>query len=72
MVGIQNPVGKGACWISRLKGELVVDGVASELLAANLSSLFLSSLISSCIGENANTSFFFDHIEVLLASRWVR
>ena len=45
MVGIRNPVGKGACWISRLKGELVVEGVASKLLGANLSSLFLSLLI---------------------------
>ena len=37
MVGIQKPIGSGACWISRLKGELVVEGVASELLAASLS-----------------------------------
>ena len=72
MVGIRKPMGKGACWISRLKGELVVEGVASELLAANLSSLFLSSLISSCTGENANTLFFFDDVDVLLASRWAR
>ena len=42
MVGMQNPVGKDACWISRLKGELVDEGVALELLAANLWSLFLS------------------------------
>ena len=42
MVDIRNPVGKGACSISRLNGELVVDGVAFELLGANLSSLFLA------------------------------
>ena len=68
MVDIRNPVGKGVCWISRLKGELVEESVASELLATNLSSLFLSSLISSCIGENVGTSFFFDDADVLLAS----
>ena len=72
MVGIRNPVGKGACWISRLKGELVVEGVTSKLLAANLSNLFLSSLILSCIRENVGTSFFFDDVDILLASRWAR
>ena len=72
MVGIGNPVGKGACWISRLKGELVVEGVAFKLLVANLFSLFLSSLISSCTGENVGKSFFFDDANVLLAFRWDR
>ena len=69
MVGIQKPTGRGACWISRLKGELVVEGVASKLLAANLSNLFLSSLSSSCMGENVDMPFFFDDVDVLLASR---
>ena len=68
MVDIWKPVGRGACWISRLKGELVVEGVASKLLAASLSSRFQSSLISSCMGENVDTSFFFDYANVLLAS----
>ena len=72
MVGIQKPVGRGACWISRLKGELVAGGTTSELLAANLSSHFLSSLISSCMGENVGMSFFFDDADVLLASRSMR
>ena len=57
-----------ACWISRLKGELVVEGAASELLVGNLSSRFLSSLISSCMGENVGMSFFFDDTDVLRAS----
>ena len=70
MVSMQNPTGKDTCWILRLKGKLVDEGVASELLAANLSSLFLSSLISLCIGENASTSFFFEDADVRLASRW--
>ena len=52
-----------------LKGELIVEGVASELLVANLSSHFLSSLISSGMGENVGTSFFFDDVDVLLAYR---
>ena len=69
MVGIRKPVGSGACYISKLKGELLVEGVASELLAANLSSHFLSSLILSCMGENVGTSFFLDDVDVLLASR---
>ena len=69
MVGIQKLAGRGASWISRLEGELVVEGVAFELLAASLSSLFLSSLISSCMGENVGTSFFFDDADVLMSSR---
>ena len=69
IVGIWKPVGRGACWISRLKDELVVEGAASELLASNLSSHFLSLLISSCTGENIGRSFFFDEADVLLASR---
>ena len=71
MVGIQKPINRGAYWISKLKGELVVEGVASELLAASLSSRFRSLLISSCMGENAGTSFFLYDAEVLLASRWI-
>ena len=69
MVGIRKPVGRGACWISRLKVEPVVEGVASELLATSLSSRFQSSLISSCMGENAGASFFLDDVNVLLASK---
>ena len=69
MVGIQKLAGRGASWTSRLKGELVVEGVASELLAASLSSLIRSSLISSCMGENFCTSFFFDDVDNVLASR---
>ena len=40
MVGIRKPVGSGAFWIPRLKGELVVEGVAFELLATSLSTAF--------------------------------
>ena len=69
IVGIQKPVGRGVCWISRLKGKLVVEGAASELLAANLFSRFLSSLISLCMGENVGMSFFFDDVNILLASK---
>ena len=69
MVGIQKPVGIGGYCISRLKDELVVEGVVFELLAASLSSRFLSPLISLCRGENVGTSFFFDDADVLLASR---
>ena len=69
IVGIRKPVGRGAYWITRLKGELVVEGAASKLLVANLSNYFLSSLISSCTGENVGMSFFFDDADVLLASR---
>ena len=72
MVGIRNLMGKDACWISRLKDELVDEGTASELLAANLSSLFLSSLISSCTGENVGTSFFLEDADVHLASKWAQ
>ena len=69
MVDIRKPIGSGACWISRLKGELVVEGVASELLAASLSNRFRSWLISSYMGENRGTLFFFDDANVHLASR---
>ena len=69
MVGMQKLMGRDACWISRLKSELVVEGVASELLAASFSSLFLSSLISSCMGENVGMLFFFDNFDVHLAFR---
>ena len=69
MASIGKPVGSGACWISRLKGKLVVEGVAFELLAASLSNHFQSSLISSCMEENVGTSFFFDDADVGLASR---
>ena len=62
-------MGRGSHWISRLKGELVMEGATSKLLAANLSSHFLSSLISPCMGDNVGTSFFLDDVDVLLASR---
>ena len=69
MVGIQKPMGRGVCWISKLKCELVVEGVASELLAASLSNRFRSLLISLCMGENVGMSFFFYDTDVRLASR---
>ena len=69
MVGIRKPVGRGACWISRLKCKLVVEGAPSELLAANLSNHFRSSLILSCTGENMGMSFFFNNVDICLASR---
>ena len=69
MVGMQKPVSRGACWISKLKGELVVEGVASKILAASLSRRFQSSLISSCTGENGSMLFFSDDADVLLASK---
>ena len=69
MIGIRKPVDSGARWISKLKGELVVEGVASEFLAASLSNRFQSSLILSCMGENMGTSFFFDDTNVHLASK---
>ena len=72
MVGMQNPMGRDACCILRLKGELVVEGVVLELLAASLSSLFLSSLISSCTEKKAGTSFSFEDTDVRLASKWTR
>ena len=69
MVSIGKPVGSGACWISKLRGELVVEGVASELLATSLFNRFRSSLILLCMEENVGTSFFFDDADVRLASR---
>ena len=60
------------CWISKLKGELVVEGVVFKLLAISLPSCFQSSLISSCMGENAGMLFFLDDADVLLASKWMR
>ena len=69
MVGIRKPVGRGVLWISRLKGELVMEGVASKLLAASLSIHFQSSLILSCMGENVGTLFFLEDADVLLASK---
>ena len=69
MVSIRKSVGSGACWISRLKCELVVEGVAFELVVASLSNCFQSSLISSCMRENVGTSFFFDDADVHLASK---
>ena len=69
---MRKPAGRGAYWISKLKGELVVEGVVSELLAASLSSHFRSSLISLCMRENAGMPFFLDDADVLLASRWIR
>ena len=69
MVGIRKLMGRGAYRISRLKDELVVEGAASELLAASLSNHFRGSLISSCMGENVGTSFFFNDADVHLASK---
>ena len=69
MVGIQKHVGSGVCWIFRLKGELIVEGVAHELLAIILSNRFQCLLISSCMGENVVTLFFFDDADVCLVSK---
>ena len=65
-------MGTDAYCISSLKGGLVVEGEVPKLLAASLSSLFLRSLISSCTGENAGMSFFFEDADVHLASRRTR
>ena len=56
MVGILNPAGNSTRWISALKGEVVVDGVAAVFLVASFSSLFLSSLISSFMEETTRRS----------------
>ena len=73
MAGILNTAYNGACWISVLKGEVVVDGAASVFLAASFSSLSLRSLISSFMGEKANrASLLLEVAELCLASRWVR
>ena len=70
MVGILNLIGNGACWISVLKGEVIVDGVASVFLAVSFSSLSLSSLISSFMGEKARRLFLLlEVVELRLASR---
>ena len=70
MVGILNPAGNGACWISALKGIVVVDEAASIFLAANFLILSLSSLISSLRGENVGGSpLLLEVIELSLASR---
>ena len=36
MVGILNPAGNGASWISALKGKVIVDGATSVFLEAYL------------------------------------
>ena len=56
MVGILNLAGNGTCWISALKGKVVVVGEALVFLAASFSSLSLSLLISSFMGEKAGRS----------------
>ena len=72
MIGILNPTSNGAYWISALKGEVDVDGVASVFLEANFSSLALSSLISSFRGEMTRmSSLLLEVIELRLASGWV-
>ena len=56
-----------------LNGEVDVDCAASVFLAANFSSLALSSFISSFIGEmTERSSLLLEVAEVCLASRWVR
>ena len=70
MVGILNPVGNGACWISALKGEVVVDGATTTFLVASFLSLSLSSLISSFMEEKVRRSFLLLEVaELHLASR---
>ena len=72
MVGILNPIGNGACWISALKGKVDVDSAALVFLAANFSSLALSSLISMFIRETIRRfSLLLEVAELSLASRWV-
>ena len=56
MVGILDPAGNGACLISVLNGEVVVDGATSVFLAASFLRLTLSSLISSFMGETIERS----------------
>ena len=70
MVGILNPIGNGACWVSTLNCEVMVDGATFVLLAINLLSLGLSSFILLVIGENASgPSLLLDVANVDLASR---
>ena len=70
MVGILNPAGNDVCWISALKGEVVVDGTASMFLAASFLSLFVSLLISSSKGEKAGrSSLLLEVAKLRLASR---
>ena len=56
MVGILNEAGNGAYWISTLKGEVDVDGATLLFLGVSFSSLALSLLISSFIGETMGRS----------------
>ena len=72
MVGILNPIGNGACWISTLKGKVDVDSAALVFLAANFSSLALNSLISLSIREMIRRfSLLLEVPKLRLASRWV-
>ena len=70
MVGTLNPAGSGACWISPLKGKVIVDEAALMFLAASFSSLSLSSLISSFIRKKAGrSSLLLEVAELRLGSR---
>ena len=51
MFGILKAVGNGACWISTLNGEIDVDCAALVFLAANFSSLALSSFYFIVYGK---------------------
>ena len=73
MVGILNPAGNGAYWISALNGKVVVDGEASVFLAASFSSPSLSLLILSFMGKTTGrSSLLLEVTELRLASRWMR
>ena len=70
MVGILNPVGSGAYWISTLNGEVVVDGATSVFMAASFPSLALNLLISSFMGEmTGRSSLLLEVAELRLAFR---
>ena len=70
MVGILNPAGNGAYWIFVLKGEVIVDGAASVFLAVSFSSISLSLLILSFIGEKAKrSSLLLEVTELCLSSK---
>ena len=70
MVRILEPTGNGAYLISTLKGEVDVNGVASEFLAISFSSQVLSSFISSFIRKTIRrSSLLLEVAELCLASR---
>ena len=72
MAGILIPTGNGTYWISTLRGEVVIDSVALVFLATSFSSISLSSLILSFMGEKTRRSFLsLEVAELCLTSRWM-